>query len=201
MKFKYYDTINKLKIIIMKKLILLTIIALSTMTYGQKFNVTPNGLRDLNDNEKTFVVINAEGKTAKQLYDNALKYINKNYKSPDDVIKGKTDGEYLKFITHVDNFLVVSNSGAKITINADYTIELNFKDGKAKFEVIALDMYAQTGGYKVLFTGGAFDGYPIYNKKGDLKRPETKTEIETYFNAQINSLSEFLLGKSDKDNW
>lgn len=56
----------------MKKLILLTMIALSTMTYGQKFNVTPNGLRDLNDNEKTFVVINAEGKTAKQLYDNAF---------------------------------------------------------------------------------------------------------------------------------
>jgi hypothetical protein len=185
----------------MKKLILLTTIFISTMTYGQKFNVTPDGLRDLNDNEKTFVVINAEGKAAKELFDNALKYINKNYKSPDDVIKAKTDGEYLKFMTHVDNFLVVSNSGAKIIINADYTIELNFKDGKAKFEIISLDMYAKNGGYKVLFTGGAFDGYPIYNKKGDLKRPETKTEIETYFNAQINLLSEFLLGKSEKDNW
>jgi len=185
----------------MKKIILLSLIAISTLSYSQKLSVTPNGLRDVNDNEKTFVVINAEGKTAKQLYDNALKYINKNYKSPDDVIKGKTDGEYLKFITHVSNFLVVNNSGAKIPIDADYTIELSFKDGKAKFEIIALDMYAQTGGYKVLFTGGAFDGYPIYNKKGDLKRPDTKTEIETYFNSQINSITEFLLGKSDNDNW
>lgn len=185
----------------MKKLILFALIAFSSITYGQKLNVTPNGLRDANDNEKSFVVVNAEGKTAKQLYDNALKFINKNYKSPDDVIKGKTDGEYLKFITHVSNFLIVNNSGAKITIDADYTIELNFKDGKAKFEIIALDMYAQNGGYKVLFTGGVFDGYPIYNKKGDLKRPDIKTEIETYFNGQINSLSEFLLGKSDKDNW
>ncbi len=184
----------------MKKLILLTLIALSTISYGQKINVTPNGLRDLNDNEKTFVVINAEGKSAKQLYDNALKYINKNYKSPDDVVKGKTDGEYLKFITHVDNFLVVINSGAKIPINADYTIELNFKDGKAKFEVIALDMYAQNGGYKVIFTGGAFDGYPIYNKKGILKRPDTKTEIESYFNQQISSITDFLIEKND-DNW
>jgi len=185
----------------MKKMILFALIALSTMTYGQKLNVTPNGLRDENDNEKAFVVINAEGKTAKQLYDNALKYINKNYKSPDDVIKGKTEGEYLKFITHVDNFLIVNNSGAKISIDADYSIELNFKDGKSKFEIIALDMYGQNGGYKVLFTGGAFDGYPIYNKKGELKRPDTKTEIEDYFNGQINSISEFLLGKSDKDNW
>jgi hypothetical protein len=186
---------------IMKKLILLSLVAISTLSYSQKLTVTPSGLRDANDSEKTFVVINAEGKTSKQLYDNALKYINKNYKSPDDVIKGKTDGEYLKFITHVSNFLIVSNSGAKITIDADYTIELNFKDGKIKFEIIALDMYAQNGGYKVIFSGGAFDGYPIYNKKGDLKRPDTKTEIETYFNSQINSITEFLLGKSDKDNW
>jgi len=185
----------------MKKLILLSLVAISTLSYSQKLSVTPDGLRDANDNEKTYVVINAEGKSAKQLYDNALKYINKNYKSPDDVIKGKTDGEYLKFITHVSNFLVVNNSGAKIPIDADYTTELNFKDGKVKFEIIVLDMYAQTGGYKVLFTGGAFEGYPIYNKKGDLKRPDTKSEIETYFNSQINSLTDFLQEKNSDDDW
>lgn len=185
----------------MKKLVLLSMVLISTLTYSQKIVVTPNGLRDANDNEKTYVVINAEGKSAKQLYDNAVKYINKNYKSPDDVIKGKTDGEYLKFITHTSNFLVVNNSGAKISIDCDYTIELNFKDGKIKLEIIALDMYAQTGGYKVLFTGGAFDGYPIYNKKGDLKRPDTKAEIEAYFNSQIIAITEFLQEKSNDDNW
>jgi hypothetical protein len=62
-------------------------------------------------------------------------------------------------------------------------------------------MYADNGGYKVLFTGGAFDGYPIYNKKGDLKRPETKTEIENYFNSKIATISDFLLGKSAEDKW
>ena len=185
----------------MKKLILLSLIVISTITYGQKLNVTPNGLKDVNDSEKSFVVITAEGKTAKQLYDNALKYVNKNYKNPSEVIKGQTDGEYLKFITHVENFLVVKNSGAKIQIDSDYTCELSFKDGKAKFEIIALDMYADNGGYKVLFTGGAFDGYPIYNKKGDLKRPETKTEIENYFNSKIATISDFLLGKSAEDKW
>jgi len=185
----------------MKKLLFFILLAFSTLTYGQKLNVTPNGLRDVNDVEKAFVVINADSKTAKQLYDNALKYINKNYKNPDDVIKGKTEGEYLKFITHVSNFLFVNNSGAKITIDADYTVELNFKDGKAKLEIISLDMYAPKGGYKVLFSGGAFDGYSIYNNKGDLKRPDTKTELETYFNSQINSITEFLQGKNNNDNW
>jgi len=65
---------------IMKKLILLSLVAISTLSYSQKLTVTPSGLRDANDSEKTFVVINAEGKTSKQLYDNALKYINKTIK-------------------------------------------------------------------------------------------------------------------------
>ncbi|HUS87508.1 MAG TPA: DUF4468 domain-containing protein [Bacteroidales bacterium] len=185
----------------MKYFTLLFFIAIGAFSYGQQLIVTPDGLRDAEDIEKTYVVINAEGKTANQLYDNALKFINKNYKSPDDVIKGNIQGEYLKFITHVPDFLVVNNSGAKILIDADYTIELNFKDGKAKYEIIFLDMYWQNGPYKVLFTGGALEGYIIYNKKGELKRPETKTDIENFFNAQIESITEFLSGKSEKDEW
>lgn len=109
--------------------------------------------------------------------------------------------EYLKIITHVENFLIVNNSGAKISIDADYTYELSFKDGKVKFEIINLIMSAKNGGYKVLFTGGLFDGYPIYNKKGDLKRPETKSDIENYFNLQILKISEFLQGKNAEDKW
>ena len=186
----------------MKKLLLsLSISAISALAYGQKLNVTPEGIRDVDNPDKNFVVISSEGKTAKQLYDNALKYINKSYKSPDDVIKGKIEGEYLKIITHVDDFLIVNNSGAKIPISANYTYELNFKDGKSKFDIIALDMYAKTGGYKVLFTGGLFDGYPIYNKKGELKRPETKKEIEDYFNSQITGISNFLNEKTNNSDW
>jgi len=185
----------------MKKLILLPLICMCLSSYGQKISVTPNGLRDSNDVEKTFVVIPSEGKTAKDLFENAVKYINKVYKNPEFVIKAKIDGEYLKFDTHVSNFLVVNNSGVKIHIDANYTTELSFKDGKVKYEIIDLDMYSQNGGYKVLFTGGAFDGYPIYNKKGDLKRQETKNEIEIYFNAQILSISNAIQGNDKKDNW
>ncbi len=183
------------------KLITLLLVFIGLNSFGQKYTVTPNGLRDVNDSEKTFVVLNAEGKTAKQLFDNAVKYINKNYKNPEAVIKGKTEGEYLKYITHVSDFLLINNSGAKILIDANYTTELSFKDGKIKFEIIELDMYAQTGNYKVLFAGGAFDGYPIYNKKGELKREDTKTEIELYFNSQIKSISDALQGKDPNDNW
>ena len=183
----------------MKKLTLLPLIVLCTLTYGQKLNVTPNGLRDAEDNEKTYVVINAEAITAKQLYDNAIKYINKNYKSPEDVIKSKIDGEYIKFDTHVSNFLFVLNSGVKVFIDADYTIELSFRDERVKFEVISLHMY-NSHKYEVMFTGGVTEGFPIWDKKGKLRRPDTKTDIEFYFNDQITSLAKFLQGKN-VDDW
>jgi len=63
-------------------------------------------------------------------------------------------------------------------------------------------MYA-SGGTKVrvLFSGGAFDGYPIYNKKGELKREETKADLEAYFNNTILKITEFLSGKSESQNW
>lgn len=169
------------------------------LSFGQKIVVTPNGLRDSLNSDKTFVVIDAEGKTSKQLYDNSIKYVNKNYNNPGHVIKSKIEGEYLRFITHVDNFLIINNSGAKISINVDYTIELNFKDNKVKFEIIEISMYGS--GYKVLFTGGVFDGYPIYNKKLDLKRPETKTDIENYFNTKIKSIINFLLEVNTEEKW
>ena len=185
----------------MKRILSIFLLGICTLTYSQNLTVTPNGLANKKDNSKTFIVIEAEGKTALQLYNNALKFINKTYKNPEKVIKGDIKGEYLKFDTHVSNFLTVKNSGANITINANYTIELNFKDDRAKFEIVTIEMPAQSGGYSVLFSGGAFSGYPIYNKKGALKRPDTKTEIENYFNTVIKSISDYLQEKNSDDNW
>ena len=56
-----------------------------------------------------------------------IKYINKAYKSPKDVMKGDVEGEYISFDTHASNFLVVKNSGVKVVIDANYTIELSEK--------------------------------------------------------------------------
>lgn len=182
----------------MKKLLFFLMIGICTLTYGQKLSVTPDGLKDADDPEKTFLVINVEGKTAQQLYDNALKYINKTYKDPEQVIKGKTEGEYLKFITHVPEFLFVKNSGMKVFFASNYTTELSFKDGKVKYEILNLEMYNPNNMIPLYFVGGGLDWF-IYNKKGDLKREEAKTQIEDYFKGEIYKLSEALKGTND--NW
>ena len=105
----------------MRNLFLLMVLTASAHVYGQAYTVTPDGLRDKSDNEKTYLVLEADGLSATQLYDNAIKYVNEKYKDPEEVIKGKTEGEYLKFDTHISNFIVYNNSGAKMPIQATYT--------------------------------------------------------------------------------
>lgn len=181
---------------------LLLLLFACSISYGQKLTVTPDGFKNSDDLDKSFVVIAADGKTASQLYNETLKYIAKNYKNPDEVVKGKIENEYLKVITHVTDFIIIKNSFAKVPISADYTFELSFKDGKIKYEIVSLDMYDKSRKFKLLFQGeGAFTGYYIYNKKGELKKPEGKIELENYFNAQIITIEDFVKNKPSVDKW
>jgi hypothetical protein len=184
----------------MKKLLLLFFVVYSFSGYGQKLNVTPDGLKNSVDIEKTYVIIEVPNMTAKQLYDNAIKYVNQNYKNPDEVIKGKTDSEYLKFDTYNPELVFIKNGGIKQFFSAKYITELNFKDGKVKYEIIELAMNHTKTNAPLYFTGGGLNWY-LFNKKGVLKKEQAKTDIGTYFNAQISLLADFLQGKGADDNW
>jgi hypothetical protein len=186
-----------------KQLFLLSFLLLSHIGFSQEYEVTPNGLKDKSNIENAFVVIETPDKTIAELYQNAIKYVNENYKNPDEVIKGKTENEYLRFETYVPQFTKVNNSGAKLDVSMKYTTELRFKDGKVRFEITELSITADNGGRSVEFSGSIWKGYPIYNQKnGDLRLAETKTEIENYFNGKIKEVKNFLLDKeTEKDKW
>jgi len=191
----------------MKKLLfLLSFLLLNHIGFSQEYEVTPNGLKDKSNIENAFLVIETPDKTASELYQNAVKYVNENYKSPDGVIKGKTENEYLRFITSVPQFTKVNNSGAKIECSMKYATELRFKDGKVRFEITSLSITADKGvaaGTRVCFSCSIWKGYTIYNQKnGKLRLPETKSELENYFNNEVTELKNFLLDKkTKKDDW
>ena len=176
----------------MKKLLIIVITLLvSISAYSQKYVVTPTGLKDEANPEKSFLVITVEGKTAKQLFDNVVKYVNVSYKNPDLVIKGKIDGEYLSFVTHSSFY--VENGLAKAPFDMDYLTELTFKDGKVKYEITELVM-SNSGGYELHFTGSGMTFF-LYNKSGELKKPKTKEYLETYFNGSIPRIKDYLEDK------
>ena len=181
------------KDILMKKLTLILITLLvSLSTFGQKYVVGPLGLKDELNPEKTFLVVNVEGKTAKQLYDNSIKYVNVVYKNPSMVIKGNIDGEFLSFVTQSDFY--VENGMSEVPFSMTYRTDLTFKDGKVKYEITELTMNNSLG-YVLTFTGGGFS-YFIYNKNGDLKKPKTKQYLDNYFNESVTLLKTYLEDKS-----
>ncbi|MGP1993190.1 DUF4468 domain-containing protein [Zobellia laminariae] len=186
-----------------KKLFLLCFSLLNFIGFSQEYEVTPSGLKDKSNIENSYVVIQTPEKNSSELYQNGIKYINENYQNPEEVIKGKTENEYLRFETYVPQFTKVNNSGAKLDVSMKYSTELRFKDGKVRFEINALSITADNGGRNVEFIGSIWKGYPIYNKKnGKLRLPETKSELENYFNDKIRELKNFLLGlETKKDDW
>jgi len=185
------------------QLIIISFILINYIGYSQEYEVTPNGLKDKSNIENSYLVIKTPEKKATELYQNSMKYINENYKKPDEVIKGKTENEYLRFETFVPQFTKVNNSGTKLYVSMKYTTELRFKDGKVRFEITSLIITADNGGRSVEFSGSIWKGYPIYNQKnGKLRLPETKSELENYFNTTVKEIKEFLLDKTTpKDDW
>ncbi len=175
----------------MKKVLVLLFMVVSNLSFGQLLIVTPTGLKDVNDNNKPFVVIQVKDKSAKQLYDESINFINKYYKSANDVIKGKIEGEYLKFITYAPSFTTMKNVLARPSLDANYTTELSFKDGRIKYEIIELEILVG-GGLPLKFEGSGISSFYIYNTKGKLVREDAKIGIESYFNRQLMTLSTYL---------
>lgn len=192
----------------MKKLILFLLITIAPIAYGQQFTVTPDGLRDAENPDNTFLILKADSMTARKLYDNAIKYVNKNYKNPQDVIKGQIEGEYFSFDTYDEDFIMIHQLFQKFYLAAKYKTALTFKDGKVKYEIIDLEMKVPSkiiyGNFRkevpLNFTGGGIN-WDIYNKKGELKNESAKLDIENYFNMKSASLLESLKGKTVNDNW
>ena len=187
----------------MKYLGLFVALLMASFAFGQKYVVTPNGLRNADDTEKNYLVIEAKNMTGQQLYTNAVKFLHTKFKKPEeDAVQGNIEGEYLKFDIYENDFIYTKTLGSKVPFNARYRIELRFKDNKARFEIVNLEMIdAIEYKFHFLFQGRPFtDLYVIYKKNGSLYKEKEKLKIENYFNAIVNEMATHLQGKQN-DDW
>jgi hypothetical protein len=175
-----------------KILIAILLFSISFKSYSQRWVVTPEGLRNGEDTSKKYVTIEAGTLSAKTLYDVALKYIAANYPHPDEAIRNKWDSVDLMFDTYVPDFLIYNNTGALLGIEAFYTTELRFEKGSVRYEIINLDMKGAASNYKLLFKGNWLKSYIVYKKNGKLFKPQTKRDIENYFNEELSKIASFI---------
>ena len=154
------------------------------------------------------IITNCENKTAEEMYQKTLNWISYTFTSPDDVLMAKIENDYIR-IRGSKKQLACYNTIGKICNDVKFTIEISFKDGRYKFEIIELqenvpyfNQYAP-GGWQT-FNLSNFDHF--YNKKGVLK---TKfkyfvEEVPLYFNNLNKELQQFIQNEnipSKREDW
>lgn len=183
-------------------LLLSTVLGLS-FAQDSTFLFTKDGFTD-------FVVSSVDGKSKSVLYSKTLDWISVTYKNPNVVIKAKIENEYIRFEGSTKNMLCMKILGTKDCNLANYQIEVSFKDGKYKFDVIEIKEYitpSQYGGgdwrtvllptsAEVKIKPDVMDHY--FNGEGEPRKLYRfyVENIPAEFNALNQSLKQFLL--SDK---
>ncbi|RKS00466.1 DUF4468 domain-containing protein [Flavobacterium sp. 102] len=181
----------------MKKLFLLLI---CTSAFSQdKFELTPEKFTD-------YVVCNFEGKTEIDLYIKSMQWLEVTYKNPKEVLKGNIENDYIRFTGSKSNLYCINALG-RTCYDVRYTIELVFKDGKIKFDVIDLEYLAPSSQY----SAGGWSSLPLmtnpgaFFKKGELKKTyKYIPEIADHLNSLKSDLQTFITTDavaSKKEGW
>ncbi len=179
----------------MKKIIILLLLFLTKIGFAQEteFKLTKEGFTD-------FVVIDCQNKSQSELYRKTLDWINVTYHTPSEVIKGQIENDYIRiegFANHV------ISSGTK------YQIEISFKDGKYKFDIIKIEFYSDMD---YLSVGQPYwkefdivDTKRFVDGNGQIiRKAKVWNRVTNYFNNLNSSLKDFISSEqipSKKKDW
>ena len=162
------------------------------LSFGQDslFILNQDGLTD-------YIVTNCDGKTQNDLYKKTLDWILVTYNTPSSVIKAQIENNYIRIEGSAGHLVRTGGFGAANYLTR-YQIEISFKDGKYKFDLLNIETYAPSSQYVV---GGwynfdlirSFKMKSYLNDEGEV-RPYYKHyhEIPSYFNSLNMSLKSFI---------
>ncbi|ELM3651202.1 DUF4468 domain-containing protein [Flavobacterium psychrophilum] len=186
----------------MKKILLglALITRLNGLSQETEFKLTKDGFTD-------FVVTPVE-KTQIEMYKKTLDWVSVTFQNPKEVIKAQIENDYIRIEGSIPTLLCKEILLSTICDNAKYQIEISFKQGKYKFDVIEINgftlpsEYTHGGWYKV-----RFDYMKTYFKEnGDVRSvyKNYPTAFSETFNGLNNSLKDFLISDnipSKKNDW
>jgi len=184
----------------MKNIILLLVLSVFSLGYSQEteFEFTKDGLTD-------FVVSPVNGKTQNELYKNTLDWITMTFKEPGEVIKANIENEYIRIEGFSKELICYSYMGKRCG-DTKYEIEISFKDGKYKFDVLSISEYNNQSksimwsNFDIVNTSSYFD------KKGEAKSTYKfiVAIVPEHFNNLNLNLKNFLVSdgaSSKKNDW
>jgi hypothetical protein len=181
----------------------LIIVLLGVNCFGQDttFTFTKDGFTD-------YVIGVAENKTEAELYKKTLDWISVTYNNPKEVIKAQIENDYIRIEGSDNTFICTNMLGMKLCYLSKYQIEISFKEGKYKFDVVNIQSYSPASqsqsGY--WFNVEFNDTNVYYKKSGEIKSPYKNYPllIPMTFNTLNNSLKDFLNSNNTsgkKNDW
>ena len=164
----------------MKKILFTFALLISFGSYAQKFEITDaqvdEGANALQGTFKTIepvLIFDIKG-TPTELYTKALNWVEETYKNPDEVLKGKVEGKYIRLNGSVSSLLKKSVIGTTFYYDVRYSVEIKFKEDKIKYEITNYDSYTPPSQY---VSGGWYNEsftFKVAKKKG---KPNRKTGV------------------------
>ena len=169
-------------------LIAMTFTGIATAQTNEQFKLTREGVAP--------IVQEIEGKTAADLYNSAINWVQSTYKNPDKVLKAKIENESIRIDGYKSSAWYYTSIGIKNYYNMQYSINVSFKEGKYRMEYTIGDFTTNTG-QKLTYS------YPTFFKKDGTIRgtyDEAVPSLEASMNELANSLFNYLSGKTQSDN-
>ncbi|SFO05613.1 protein of unknown function [Paenimyroides ummariense] len=154
------------------------------------------------------IITSCENKTAEEMYQKALNWISYTFNSPNDVLMAKIENEYIRFEGAKEHLVCWETIGT-ICNNGKFTVELSFKDGRYKFELIKLQQYIPYTGYGPHGWDDVNFEYVtanMYKNNGKL-RPKYQhfiSDMPEYFNNLNKQLQQFIQNEnipSKREDW
>lgn len=184
----------------MKKILLPFVLLIGFVGYSQEdnFMFDQKGLTD-------FVVTSCDGKTQSELYNKCLDWISVTYKNPSEVIKSKIENEYIRIEGFSSDIVCYSYMGKRCS-DTKYEIEISFKDGRYKFDVLSISEFNNMSKSMLWTNFEINDTAAYFDKKGEIKKsykyiPEM---MPAYFNNLNLNLKDFMMSNSipsKKTDW
>ena len=148
---------------------------------------------------KEFIVVEKEGKSASELYNEILQSVTLQYNSAKDVIS-KVDNSVIS-INGISTDCVTLSSmfGVKVRFSIQYILQFQFKDGKIRVEAPVLSRLFTDRALDIKPISGWLNAQSIFKKdKPNPKKQSTIDDFENTLNGLINSL---LTAKNVESDW
>jgi hypothetical protein len=178
----------------MKKLIVLIFILNTIHGFSQdKFKYGEKGLLP------EYLVNELKSKSKEELFKQTKKWVIETFKNPDEVLKATIENEMIRIEGYKENLVSINSLGMKTTYPGTYTIEIEFKEGKFKFEPISLQ-YISQGNRDIPLHDGSW----AFKNNGKVRGvwKDYPSAIESIFQELNDDLLSFLKSNdNEKDDW